>query len=260
MMDSVNVVESYLSWLRDNTLVSMNENNAGYTEIATPFLNHLRDGISIFAKHDKRTDTYTLSDGGSTIGELLLAGVELNTQKRKEAFDRILRRYGVSKDTENQIIAQATKQTLPAKKHNLLQAILASSELVHLAKASVASLFWEDVALFLTSNEIRFVEDVKFTGTTGFDHQFDCVIPKSVKAPERIIKALYRPDKSRVENLLFSWTDTKEVRKQESRLIVFLDDTDKIERRLIEPFEKYDALPILWSQRQEALNINILAA
>ena len=89
---------------------------------------------------------------------------------------------------------QTSPENFPARKHNLIQAILAVNDLFYLASPIVESLFFEDVVAWLEANDIRYTPKVKFTGTSGFDHLFDFVIPKSPrKQPERIVQAINRP-------------------------------------------------------------------
>ena len=67
---------------------------------------------------------------------------------------------------------------------------------------------------------------MKFTGTSGFDHLFDFVIPKSRQYPERILKTINRPSRDTAEVLAFSWIDTREVRPIESKAYAFLNDSE----------------------------------
>lgn len=248
MTSSAQVFDSYLSWLKENT-VTHAVDDSGFAEISTPFLNHLRDSISIFVKFDETSNIYSLTDGGNTLAELSLAGVEIGTPKRKEILKGILHRYGVQLEG-TEINVKASISSLASKKHDLLQAILGSEELINFSRASIASVFWEDVASFLDQLQIRFVTDIKLTGTSGFNHHFNFVIPKSSNASQRILQAVSTPTKDRVEQILWAWQDTKIARKEDSELIVFLNDQSRIDYRLSESLTNYEATPILWSERE----------
>ena len=93
--------------------------------------------------------------------------------------------FGV-KLNEEALEVHATAENFPLHKHNLIQAMLAVNDLFYLAKPVVESLFYEDVVAWLDANEIRYTPKVKFTGTSGYDHLFDFVIPEIEKQPERI--------------------------------------------------------------------------
>ena len=64
---------------------------------------------------------------------------------------------------------------------------------------------------------------VKFTGKSGYDHLFDFVIPASKIKPERILRAINRPNRQNVINLVFSWNEEDGV-----ILPVYSDDTKYI--------------------------------
>jgi hypothetical protein len=104
-------------------------------------------------------------------------------------------------------------------------------------------------------NEIRYTPNVKFTGKSGYDHVFDFVIPKSRREPERIVRALNRPDRETTESLAFAWLDTREVRSSESELYAVLNDTDRNpSSAMVDALRNYSIFPILWSQRNEVLD------
>ena len=116
----------------------------------------------------------------------------------------------------------------------------------------VASLFYEDVVIWLDLHEIRYTPKVKFTGKTGYDHLFDFVIPKSRTRPERILHTINRPNRDTAQALAFSWIDTKEVRPPDSRAYVFLNDSDQtISTSVLDALHSYDVNPILWSRRED---------
>ena len=63
-----------------------------------------------------------------------------------------------------------------------------------------------------------------------------------------------------MSNILFSWNDTKPVRKSDSQLVVILNDRNNIARGVEDAFYNYDAKVIKWSERDNAENIAILSA
>ena len=60
-------------------------------------------------------------------------------------------------------------------------------------------------------------------------------------------------------NILFAWNDTKPARKNESQLIVILNDQNNIARGIEDAFQNYDAKVIRWSERDKESNINLLS-
>ncbi len=71
---------------------------------------------------------------------------------------------------------------------------------------------------------------------------------------ERVIQVISRPTRQNISFLIFSWTDTKEVRPVKSTVYGFLNDTEQsINAELESALEQYDIKPVLWSKREEYL-------
>jgi len=95
---------------------------------------------------------------------------------------------------------------------------------------------------------------VKFPGTSGYDHLFDFVIPKSRKQPERIIQSITRPTKETAFQFIYAWTDTRQVRSSESKAYAILNDTEQpVSGGVMEAFRNYEIQPVPFSQRVEAV-------
>lgn len=128
----------------------------------------------------------------------------------------------------------------------------------YLSRKNIKSLFLEDVQTFLDDNDIRYIENVSFSGKSKLMSNYDFGIGKSKNAPERIIKVINNLDLNQAKNTIFSWTDTVEERKNKSVLYTFIRDTDKkISKDAINALEEYSITPVLWSKREnytEALN------
>jgi hypothetical protein len=132
--------------------------------------------------------------------------------------------------------------------------MLAINDLFYLAQPNVASLFLEDFFAWLEQNYIRYIPNVKFAGKSGYDHLFDAVIPKSRQAPERVLQAINSPDKNEAHALAFSWMDTREVRKADSRAYAFLNDSEKaVPASVIDALRSYEIEPVSCSNRQSVV-------
>lgn len=159
--------------------------------------------------------------------------------------------FGVKRD-DHALEVHSSPDNFSLRKHNLVQAILAVNDLFYLASPMVSSLFYEDVVRWLDLADIRYTPRVKFTGKSGYDHLFDFVIPKSKVQPERIVKAINRPNRDTAEAMAFSWIDTKEVRPLEARAYAMLNDAEHpISASVIDALQSYDVEPILWSRRDQ---------
>lgn len=246
MNECKDLVNAYIEWLRQK--ISIEEIN-GICEITTPFLDRHNDHLQIYIK--KSDGGLILTDDGYTITDLKLSGCELTTGKRRQFFYSILNGFGV-RLIGDELIIEAKPENFPQKKHNLIQAILSINDLFVMAPPMVASLFREDVERFLRLNEIRFTPSVNFNGKSGFVHFFDFVIPASKVKPERILKAINRPDRQNITSLIFSWTDTKEVREPNSTAYSVLNDMEQsINPDLISALKQYKIIPLLWSEKEK---------
>jgi Domain of unknown function DUF1828/Domain of unknown function DUF1829 len=175
------LLHDYRTWLRDKT--TLREVNGEWIEITTPYLDRHNDALQIYAR--AQNGGYVLTDDSHTIHDLEASGCNLHTDKRQTLLKMTLNGFGVKLQNEA-LEVHATAENFPLRKHSLIQAMLAINDLFYLAKPIVESLFFEDVVAWLDANDIRYTPRLKFTGTSGYDHLFDFVIPKSRKQPERI--------------------------------------------------------------------------
>lgn len=238
------LVEEYIAWLRDNTLLRQVK---GWVQITTPYLDRHNDYLQIYVKADN--GGYYLTDDGYTINDLEISGCKLESDKRRQLLKLTLNGFGVQLD-DNALFTRASKASFPMSKHNLIQAMLAVNDMFYLAAPLVKSLFYEDVVSWLDTNDIRYTPKLKFTGKSGYDHVFDFVIPKSKHAPERLLQSVTKPSKERVQLLAFSITDTLGTRPEPSHAYALLNDADNTVPDSVQSALKvYGIVPIPWSQR-----------
>lgn len=237
-------IDSYLSWLKDK--ITVQEIN-GFSQITTPFLDRHNDHLQIYIKQDG--DKIILSDDGYVVNDLILSGVDMNTTRRKDFISIIVNSLGV-KLIDEALTVEATADTFPQKKHSLIQAMISINDMFLTSFSRATNFFLEDVERFLTTNEVRFVSNIQFSGKSGFSHYFDFVIPKSKEQPERLIKAINSPARDKIQALIFAWTDTRESRNKDSKMFVFLNDSDKPPKQeFLNAVQEYNILPIPWTQK-----------
>ena len=242
------LVDQYHTWLRDKG--SLRAVNAQWTEIVTPFLDRHNDYIVLYAA--KKDDVYELTDDGYTISDLAISGCTLDTPRRKAILQTALNGFGVEL-RDGVLIVKARKDNFALRKHAIVQAILAINDLFYLSNPMVRSLFKEDVAAWLETSNVRFLQNVQFAGHSGYTHFFDFAIPKSRDAPERLIKAIANPTKDVAQSMIFSWMDTRQVRDDDSRALAILNDRERpISSGIVDAFSSYDITPILWTNRTKA--------
>jgi hypothetical protein len=242
--DIQGILDKYWDWLKDKTIL---RDIGDWTEITTPYLDRHNDYVQIYAK--KEGTGFNLTDDGYTVGDLEQSGCLLDSPKRQQLLKMTLNGFGVQMhDRALQVHASADNFAL--RKHNLIQAMLAVNDLFYLSAPSVASLFYEDVVAWLDVSDIRYTPTVVFKGKTGYDHSFDFVVPKSRKAPERIIRAINFPTRSNALLMVQAWIDTKEVRSPESKAYAFLNDVEQeVSSSVSDALASCEVIPVAWSQR-----------
>ncbi len=248
--DIEKLLGDYRAWLKDKT--TLREINGSWVEITTPYLDRHNDALQIYARAEN--GGYILTDDSYTIHDLEASGCNLNTDKRRDLLNMTLNGFGVRVNNEA-LEVHASPENFPARKHSLIQTILAVNDLFYLAKPVVESLFLEDVIEWLEVNEIRHTPKAKFTGTSGFDHLFDFVIPRSPrKQPERILQAINRPTRDNAEAFIYSWSDTRDVRPPESKAYAILNDIEQsISPGVLDAFRNYHIQPVQWSSRAQVV-------
>ena len=241
------LVDDYLRWLGDNTALRQLDD---WVEITTPCLDRHNDCLQIYVKRD--ADGYLLSDDGYILDDLEASGCRLDTEKRQALLQTILNGFGARLDNDRKtIVIGASKHNFSLQKHNIIQAMLAVNDMFYLSSPHVRSLFVEDVARWFDKHDIRYTVDVKFTGKSGYDHRFEFAIPKSRRAPERVVRAINAPRRDNAQNLAFAWLDTREVRPPASRAYAFLNDAETdVQGPVLRSMQEYDVRPIPWSRRE----------
>lgn len=247
------LIEAYVAWLREGVSA---ESLKGTCELTTPFLDRHNDHLQVYAV--KRDGKIVLSDDGYILADLRASGLELTTPKRKTVLEAVLNGFGVREDGR-QLVVEASPRNVGQRLHSLVQAMLAVNDMFVMAQPRVATFFWEDVREFLDRHEVRFSPRVKLAGRSGYDHGIDFLIPKSARAPERIVQALNAPNKNTIGSYLFVLGDTREARGPDSKAYAFLNDRDReVGGDVIEALDAYKVIPTLWSQREE--HVEALAA
>jgi Domain of unknown function DUF1829/Domain of unknown function DUF1828 len=240
------LMDRYLFWLKDKTTLRAIDDSI---EVTTPYLDRHNDYLQFYVKRNDRG--FLLTDDGYVIEDLKRSGCRLDTPKRQDLLKMTLNGFGVQLD-QDALIVHTTPENFNLRKHNLVQAMLAVNDLFYLAEPVIKSLFLEDVTAWLELNDIRHTPRVKFTGKSGYDHLFDFVIPKSRRAPERILQAISRPSKDSAQATAFSWIDTRDVRAADSRAFAFLNDTEqRPSEAVLDAMHNYEVKPVLWSEREQ---------
>lgn len=246
------LMENYFKWLKDKTILKKIDSSE-WTEITTPHLDRHNDCLQFYVC--KKGNNYLFSDGGYILDDLASSGCVFETKHRKDILRTALAGFGVRAE-DNTLMARTTSANFPLKKHNFLQAMLAVNDMFYMTQSHIQSFFLEDVVAWLDKIDVRYVSNSKFEGKSGFDHNFDFIIPKSKKETQRIIQTISSPKRSSVENLMFKWQDTMECRLPDTKFIALVNDTEKnISTQFSEAFDKYNIALIPWSERDDFIDL-----
>lgn len=252
-MDIEKYIDDYISWLRSEiTFSKIGE----YYEVTTPFLNSCNDYMQLYVKQEDNTIYFT--DDGYTISGLEMTGVTF-TGKRKKQLESILRQYGVALDGK-ELTMKAKPNQFAQKKHSFIQCMIRVDDMYMLSRSKVSSYFIDDIQTFFDSNQIYYTDNVQFNGVSGFNHNYDFLMQRSATKPERLCTAINNPSKSTIGNAIFAWDDTKPSRRNDSKLIVLLNDSSNISDSIITACNNYDISMIKWSEREKKENIELLSA
>lgn len=242
------LIDSYFKWLKDKTY-TRNINDV-WTEITTPFIDRHNDYLQIYAK--KENDIITLTDDGYIINDLINSGCPIDSSRRKELLNSVLVGFGVN-IMDNELFVKTDANTFPMKKQDLLQAMLTVNDMFFTSSVTVKNLFIDDVENWINTINGSYFSDFKLTGKSGYNHSFNFAIPKSKNKPERIIQTINNPNKDSIGQVVFKWLDTKENRRENSELIVFMNDINKSISDVPNiALAKYGAKTILWTEREKS--------
>lgn len=242
------LIDGYVNWLRQGLSA---EEVGEACELTTPFLDRHNDHLQVYAT--RRNGTIILSDDGYILSDLRTSGLEVDTPKRKMVLDSVLKGLGVRAEN-SQLVVEASVNNVGQRLHSLVQAMLAVNDMFVMAQPRVASFFFEDVRNFLDSQDIRYTARVKLAGKSGYDHGIDFLIPKSRKRPERILQAIAAPKRDNIFAYLWTLSDTKAARVEESQTeaYAFLNDQEQaVGGDVTEALSAYGVTPAVWSQRAQ---------
>lgn len=245
-MDFQKIIEDYLKWIKDNTIVKTIEEGS-ICAITTPFMDRHNDHLDIFVI--KQGDKIKLTDDGYTIADLKMSGLDINTPKRDSILRTTLNGFGVKLNGNDELYIEATLANIGQKKHYLIQAILSVNDMFNLASDTVHSLFKEDVELYFRTNDIYYSKDIKISGKTGYDHNIDFLVTATRTKPERLIKAINTPRKDSALASIMAFNDI--LRESKTKNYVLYNNIEKnVNSDFLGALESYGIISIPWSERE----------
>ena len=248
--DINNLIHTYYTWLQAKTSVQRVDEQ--WSVITTPYLDRHNDYLQIYVRA-LQSGEYELSDDGYTITDLANSGCDVSTPRRQQLLHTTLNGFGVKRDGDA-LVVRGEPDQFAHKKHHLIQAMISVNDMFYTTVPQQPSVFVEDVSHWFDTQDIRYTARIKLTGISGLDHRFDFVIPKSRHAPERFVQVINRPDSDAAQLTLFQFNDIRHNRTHEAQCVVLMNDERTVRSALVQSFLNYNIMPVLWSQRQDALD------
>lgn len=246
-IDSKQLVESYLKWLRKEFSADTLEDAC---ELTTPFLDRHNDHLQIYARNNGN-GTIALSDDGNTLMELKVGGLETITKKVRGQVQLMLNAYG-AKLVDEDITIRANKRNLGQQMHYLIQAILAVNDMYALSPPTtrIADTFQSTVSKFFKSQKFVYMTKVKLPGKSGYSHAIDFAFPSINGSPERVLKVINSPSKNSITNYIFALQDSRDGRDEEAEAYALFNDINRsVSSNVLDALEAYDVKSAYWSQR-----------
>lgn len=235
-------IDEYLDFLKENLAIKKLKD---IHEITLPFFDRNNDALTIYVDQISE-DEYRVSDDSYIINNLYDNGINLS-KKRLDSISSICLKLGVEVKA-NELFVYSKSKNLVSKVHTLAQAMLRVDDMYLTSQNRVSSYFIEDLINFFDQNEIYYSRDISFIGKTGMTHSFDFLFQRSKENPERICRAINNGSKNNMINVLFAWQDIETIRNNKSKLIIIVNDNNKIEDGVIEGFNNYDIKSYRWSE------------
>ena len=249
-LNPVQIKEKYVNWLEDE--ISVNKIGQ-FLEITSPFLDRYNDYLQVYAKIENDNEIL-ITDDSYTISNLKMSGIDINSAKRRQLLLNVLKKYRIDLNND-ELTVKTNINDFPCKILFLMQAMLNIDDMFMLSQNKVASIFLDDVTKFLDEKEIFYSKDVNFIGKSGFLYSYEYLLQRTKTKPERLCKVINNPNKQNFQNTMFMWNDTKDTRKNDSKLIVFLNDENNIDSGIIDGFKNYNVDTIPWSKKEKYIHL-----
>ena len=244
------LLDRYWVWLQGKSGLRQLD---GSVEITTPYLDRHNDYFQIYATQD--SDGFLLTDDGYVLADLEMSGLEIEKARQHPAFQAALGGLGVEVNDENALQVRTSPADFALRTHSLVQAMLAVNNLGCLVTPAVPSkqrLFRKDVAAWLDDSGIRYSPKRKFDGKSGFQHEFDFVIPRSERQPVRLLQVAAAADRRTVEKMAFALPDVQAVLPSEPQAYAILNDREKaVSEKISGAVAGYGWKSVLWSRRTD---------
>ena len=181
-MDTDKLLDDYTKWLRSQYSIKRIDTS---DEITTPFTNMIGDNMRVYVTPISN-NRIRLSDDGTTLEDLLLFGIDINSTARKQIIDRIQHHFSIDL-LDDVLSTTGSVSDFPIMKQNLISAMIQINDLSNTKKENVENMFFENVYDFLDKEDFGGLPNHSFEGRSGVAYKINYTIPAHNKKPLRMI-------------------------------------------------------------------------
>lgn len=124
-MDTCKWIDNYLKWMKKKYSVTSFDDG---DEIMTPFTNIIGDRIAIYVSPLDQ-GKIRLSDDGNTLNDLILLGIDVNSDARSRIINSIIQSFNITLSNSKLLRIDGKKEDFPVMKQSLIQTILRINDL-----------------------------------------------------------------------------------------------------------------------------------
>ncbi len=238
--------QNFLKWTKDHFLFSTSQDGVILT---TPFLDLHNDCIEMLIGNDSYT--YRVTDGGQTLADLEMSGVNI-TDQREQQLAEVFNRLGAT-CIDGEISATASLAGTSAAIHSVLQGILAAQGLTFSVRPRRRPQIADEIDDVLRKSTLPYNRQVPINGKSGLSQQIDFVVRDNGRFPHHLIQTIGNPDKGSMERQIFFALDTREqyaaIANTDPRFVAVLNDAEQpIAPSMMGALSHYDVLPVVLSE------------
>lgn len=235
------LVQQYIDWLsRDIKTLNSEDNSL----ITTPFLNPVNDCNQVSISYTQTA--IRISDNSKTSREIL-QDYRINIERspaKKIKLESLMSAYCMTMEN-SELVRYCCEEEFPWALHYFSIGILAIqnsfsnilSQDSSLSKSNTIKGNWklyQRVENGFVSRKIKFIQTIKKTGASGFQHKYDFAIGRDENNPPILIKAPAELKQDNAQLMLFEWQDYLKTVNHSPLLYIIANDTQrKIDPKII---------------------------
>lgn len=233
--------------------ITFSNTDQNYIRIDTPFFDRHNDAIILYASEVE--GNVRLTDAGYILDDLESDGMFITrSRKRMTILKEQLKSYSVKfNEVTHELYVDANISDYPVKQNLLIQAMLFVNDMFMLSKERVSKLFVNDVAEFLTENDIRAYDGPNLIGISGMVLHYEFSIAGIRDIPDKLIRVLNTPhNEYYAKTVAMDVRQTVPVVKRKTDFYAFVNDEEApVDDTIVNLFNSESITTVPFSKRNE---------